>query len=80
MKATGVIRAIDSLGRIVLPIEIRKNLDINEKDELEIFVEEDKIILKKYQPACLFCGNAENITHYKGKLICKECLDELSSI
>ena len=80
MKATGVVRAIDSLGRIVLPIEIRKTLDINEKDELEIFVEEDRIILKKYQPACLFCGNADNIIHYKGKLICKECLDDLSSI
>ena len=80
MKATGVVRAIDSLGRIVLPIEIRKTLDINEKDELEIFVEEDRIIFKKYQPACLFCGNADNIIHYKGKLICKECLDDLSSI
>ena len=80
MKATGVVRAIDSLGRIVLPIEIRKNLDINDRDSLEIFVEDDKIILKKYQPACLFCGGAESIIHYKGKLICKSCLEELASI
>ena len=80
MKATGVVRPVDSLGRIVLPIEIRKNMDINEKDVLEIFVDDDKIILKKYQPSCIFCGKADDIIHCKGKIICKSCLDELTSI
>ena len=80
MKATGVVRPVDSLGRIVLPIEIRKNMDINVKDVLEIFVDDDKIVLKKYQPSCIFCGNADNIIHCKGKLICKSCIDELYSL
>ncbi|MBO5006733.1 MAG: AbrB/MazE/SpoVT family DNA-binding domain-containing protein [Clostridia bacterium] len=61
MKSTGVVRRIDELGRIVLPIEIRKNLSIDNRDAVEIFVENDKIILKKYEPACIFCGNADNV-------------------
>ena len=80
MKSTGVVRKVDELGRIVLPIEIRKVLDIKQKDAIEIFTDDDKIILKKYQPACLFCGNADDITYYKGKLICKSCLKELKNI
>lgn len=78
MKSTGVVRKIDELGRIVLPVELRRNLDINEKDPMEIFVDNSTIILKKYEPACIFCGNAKDITYYKGKNICKNCLDELS--
>ena len=57
MKSTGVVRKIDELGRFVLPIELRKNLGINNRDAVEIFVEDDKIILKKYEPSCIFCGN-----------------------
>ena len=77
MKSTGMVRKIDELGRIVLPVEIRKNLSIENRDSIEIFVDEDRVILKKYQPACIFCGNADDVTLYRGKLICKECLDTL---
>jgi transcriptional pleiotropic regulator of transition state genes len=73
MKSTGIVRRVDELGRVVLPIELRRTLDIEEKDGLEIFVENDRIILRKYQPACVFCGSAENITNYKGKNICFDC-------
>jgi len=74
MKSTGIVRKIDELGRIVLPIEIRNTMNIRSRDPIEIFVDEDKIILKKYEPACIFCGNADNVEYYKGKLICHDCL------
>ncbi|MBE6654954.1 MAG: AbrB/MazE/SpoVT family DNA-binding domain-containing protein [Ruminococcaceae bacterium] len=77
MKSTGVVRRIDELGRIVLPIEIRKNLSIDNRDAVEIFVENDKIILKKYEPACIFCGNADNVIMYGGKLICRDCVETI---
>lgn len=77
MKATGVVRKVDELGRIVLPIELRRTLDIEERDALEIYVDGDQIILKKYEPACIFCGNARNVVNYKGKNICKKCLEEM---
>ena len=79
MKSTGIVRKIDELGRIVLPIEIRKTMGIDTKDAVEIFTEDDKIILKKYFPACIFCGNADNVTYFKGKLICKDCIEELKN-
>lgn len=78
MKSTGIVRRIDELGRIVLPIELRNKMDIKNKDSIEIFVDEDKIILKKYEPACLFCGNAENVILYKGKLVCRYCLEDMN--
>lgn len=77
MKSTGIVRKVDELGRIVLPIELRRTLDIAEKDALEIYVEESSIILRKYEPACIFCDSAKNVTTYKGKNICAECLKEL---
>lgn len=77
MKSTGIVRKVDELGRIVIPIELRRTLDIEEKDSLEIYVNEDTIILKKYQPACIFCNDAKNVTNYKGKNICHSCLEEL---
>jgi len=77
MKSTGIVRKVDELGRIVLPIELRRTLDIAEKDSLEIYVDEDTIILKKYQPACVFCDNAKDVINYKGKNICPECAKEL---
>ena len=80
MKSTGIVRKIDELGRIVLPIEIRNTLDIKAKDSIEIFVDDDKIILKKYQPSCIFCGDAKNITNYRGKNICPNCLKELKKL
>lgn len=77
MKSTGVVRKVDDLGRIVIPIELRKTLDIAEKDALEIYTEGEHIILKKYEPACVFCGEAKDIINYKGKNICKHCIQEL---
>ena len=78
MKSTGVVRKIDDLGRIVLPIELRRTMGINEKDALGIYVDGDKIILKKYEPACIFCDNVEDVVNYQGKNICKGCLGELT--
>jgi len=78
LKSTGVVRKVDELGRIVIPIELRRTMGIEEKDALEIYVDSEKIILKKYEPACIFCGNAEEVVNYKGKNLCKSCLTELS--
>lgn len=77
MKSTGIVRKVDELGRVVIPIELRRTLDIGEKDGLEIFVESDRIILRKYEPACIFCSNAGNVTHFKGKNVCQTCLDAM---
>ena len=77
MKATGIVRKIDELGRIVLPIELRRTLDISEKDSLEIYVEDDSIILRMYKPACIFCNNTRDIVVYKGKNVCKDCIKAL---
>lgn len=74
MKSTGIIRKVDELGRIVLPIELRRTLGIEEKDRIEIFVDGESIILRKYQPACIFCDNAKDIINYKGKNICPDCI------
>ncbi len=80
MKSTGIVRKVDELGRVVIPIELRRNLNINIKDPLEIFVDEDQIILKKYNPACIFCGQAKNVEIYKNKKICKSCIDKISNL
>ena len=77
MKSTGIVRKVDELGRIVLPIELRRTLDIAEKDALEIFVEGDNIILHKYHPSCIFCENTKNIVNYKGKNVCPDCIKKL---
>ncbi len=77
MKSTGVVRKLDELGRIVIPIELRRTMDIAIKDTLEIFVDGDQIILKKYHPACIFCNDARDVILYKGKLVCKNCLEDL---
>jgi len=77
MKSTGIVRRIDELGRIVLPIEIRNTLDIKHRDAVEIFINDNQIILQKYEPTCLFCGGDQDITYFKGKLICKACIDKL---
>ena len=77
MKSTGIVRRVDELGRIVLPIELRRTLDITERDSLEIYVDGSSIILKKYQPACIFCDDAKDVVFYKGKNICAKCLKEL---
>ena len=73
MKSTGIVRKVDELGRIVIPIELRRTLDINIKDPLAIYVDEDQIIFMKYNPSCIFCGDAKDISNFKGKNICKTC-------
>ncbi len=73
MKSTGIVRKVDELGRVVMPIELRRTLGIAVKDALEIYVDGEKIILKKYEPACIFCGSADDVIQYKGKNVCKEC-------
>jgi transcriptional pleiotropic regulator of transition state genes len=78
LKATGIVRKVDELGRIVIPIELRRTMNIEEKDALEIYVDGNSIILKKYELACILCGNAEDVINYKGKNLCKSCLVELS--
>ena len=77
MKSTGIVRKVDELGRIVLPIELRRTLDINEKDSLEIYVDEQAIVLQNYEPTSIFCGNVKNVVNYKGKNICQACMKEL---
>lgn len=74
MKSTGIVRKVDELGRIVLPVELRRTLGIEEKDRIEIFVDGEFISLRKYQPACIFCDNAKDIINYKGKNICPDCI------
>ncbi|EOD01065.1 AbrB/MazE/SpoVT family DNA-binding domain-containing protein [Caldisalinibacter kiritimatiensis] len=77
MKSTGIVRKVDELGRIVIPKELRNTFDIAEKDSLEIYVEGEQIILKKYAPACIFCGQAKDVVSFKGKNICPSCIEEL---
>lgn len=77
MKSTGVVRKVDELGRIVIPVELRRTLNIDIKDALEIYVDGDQVILKKYEPACIFCGDARDVANYKNKNICANCLSEL---
>ncbi|WP_418791301.1 AbrB/MazE/SpoVT family DNA-binding domain-containing protein [Phosphitispora sp. TUW77] len=78
MKSTGIVRKVDELGRVVIPIELRRTLGIDEKDALEIYVDSEKIILKKYEPACIFCGNADEVQHFRGKNVCKECAQAMA--
>ncbi len=80
MKSLGIVRKVDELGRIVLPIELRRKFDVDVKDALEIYTEDDKIILKKYEPACVFCGSSEDIISYNDKNICKNCIEQINNL
>lgn len=77
MKSIGIVRKVDEHGRIVIPMELRRTLGIAEKDAVEIFVDGEQIVMKKYNPSCIFCGEARNVISYKGKNICKDCLEEI---
>ena len=79
MKSTGIVRKVDELGRIVLPKELRGTFKIDHKDPLEIYVEGDSIILKKYEPACIFCGSANDVINYMDKRICRDCIERLKN-
>ena len=80
MKSTGIVRKVDELGRIVLPIELHRTMDIAEKDAIEIYVDGASIILRKYEPTCIFCGDAKNVINYRGKNICPNCLKEMKKL
>ena len=80
MKATGIVRPVDPLGRVVIPVELRRTLNIKTDDSLEVVVDGDFIMLKKYEPACIFCGNAKDVENIHGKNVCRNCLDELKKL
>lgn len=80
MKATGIVRKVDELGRIVLPIELRRNLGIEIKDPLEIFVDGEYVLLKKYEPSCVFCGNAKDVKHLNDKNVCVHCIEKIKGL
>ena len=80
MKSTGIVRKVDELGRIVLPIEMRRTLDIAEKDPVEIYVEGDCVILRKYQASCVFCSSVREVTAFKGRSVCASCLSKLKTL
>jgi transcriptional pleiotropic regulator of transition state genes len=78
MKSVGIVRKVDELGRIVIPVELRRKFDIEIKDSMEIYTDDDgSIVLKKYQPACIFCGDAKNIFQFNGKNVCPNCAKAL---
>lgn len=77
MKATGIVRRIDELGRVVLPIELRRTMHLEVRDPVEIFMEGESIVLRKYEASCLFCGGGHQLTTFRGKQICGECLRQL---
>ncbi len=79
MKSTGIVRRVDDLGRIVLPRELRKILNIDPRDSLEIFMDGDTIILRKYEPQCIFCGQASGVRTFKSKNVCENCIKEINS-
>ena len=80
MKATGIVRKLDQLGRIVIPKELRTTFDLNENDPVEIFVDGSDIILRKYQPACIFCNEATDVVLFEGKNVCKKCLSKIKNL
>ena len=80
MKSTGIVRKVDELGRVVIPIELRNQFNIAEKDPIEIYVDGTSIVLRKYEKSCLFCGNTKKLVDYKDKLICNKCLKQIKNI
>lgn len=80
MKSTGIIRRVDELGRVVIPIEIRNQFNIIEKDPIEIYVDGSSIVLKKFEPNCIFCGNTKDLLTYNDKLICSKCTKKIGNL
>ena len=80
MKSTGIVRKVDELGRVVIPIELRNQFGIAEKDPIEIFVDGNSIILKKYEKSCFLCGNTKKLVNYKNKLICTKCINQIKTL
>lgn len=80
MKATGIVRKVDELGRIVLPIELRRTLDIEVRDSLEIHLDGGRIVLQKHEDTCVFCNSSRNLFNHMGKNVCKECRTKLEKL
>ena len=80
MKSTGIVRRVDELGRVVIPIEIRNKFNIVEKDPIEIYIDGSSIVLKKFEPNCIFCGKTNDLVKYKQRLICKKCIDKIDKL
>lgn len=80
MKSIGIVRSVDNLGRITLPIELRRTLNIAEKDPLEIYVDGSNIVLRKYSSSCIFCDSTKNVVLFRGKNVCARCLRDLKSV
>ena len=81
MKSTGMVRAVDKMGRVVIPKEIRKQLQVeNNVDSFEIYMEGDKVILKKYQPTCIFCDSLVDSVQYEGYTVCKNCIEKMNAL
>ncbi len=79
MKATGIVRKVDDLGRIVLPAELRRLLDLSDHAEVEIYTENDTVVLKKHAPACIFCGAQGGLVSYRGHNVCSACCEALAA-
>ncbi len=80
MKSTGIVRRVDELGRVVLPIELRNKFGITEKDPMEIYVDGSSIILKKYEPNCIFCGSSKKVTNFQDKVVCEKCISNICKL
>lgn len=80
MKSTGIVRRVDELGRVVIPIELRNKFGITEKDPMEIYVDGSSIILKKYEPNCVFCGSSKKLVEHEGKLVCEKCIEKIGKL
>lgn len=80
MKSTGIVRRVDEFGRISLPVEMRKTMGLEEKSPVEFFVDGNAIVVKKYSPSCVFCGESEEVVEYLGKMVCANCIATLSEI
>ena len=77
LKSTGIVRKVDELGRVVIPIELRRTLGISEKDPIEIFTDDNRIVLKKFEVACTFCGSVDQLESFEGRMICLDCIKKL---
>jgi transcriptional pleiotropic regulator of transition state genes len=79
LKSTGIVRSLDALGRVVIPKEIRRTLNIEEQDSVEVFINGDQVVLRKYEPGCMLCGNVEDLRNIKGKNFCLDCIAEIKN-
>lgn len=80
MKSTGIVRKVDDLGRLVVPKELRRTLDIDIKDPVEFFIDGENIVIRKYEPSCKLCGNVDNVVSVDGVNICKECIEKIGKL